>query len=117
MKDILTEYSYPAGYYDASNILNEIFVIAENSTAYGTNSNIYSTADIDTYSLGILNSGTYVVDVDDYTWDSLNFDYGSVSKFSVLNSLGYEIVSSYNTYTDLSFNVSSPETFMCLYRT
>ena len=41
-------YSYSAGYYDASNVLNEIFVIAENSTAYGTNSNIYSTADIDT---------------------------------------------------------------------
>ena len=41
-------YSYSAGYYDASNVLNEI-TQAENSTAYGTNSNIYSTADIDTY--------------------------------------------------------------------
>ena len=77
-------YSSPPGYFDASHLRNEYFVIAENSPAYGTNSDDFITADIDTYSLGILSPGKYIVDVDDYTWDVLNFDYGSVSKFSVI---------------------------------
>ena len=39
------------GYYDASNLLNTVFVIAENNIAYGTLVDDYITADIDVYSL------------------------------------------------------------------
>lgn len=39
-------FSYSSGYYDASNPLNEIFVMSEGDIAYGTN--------VDNYSLSIL---------------------------------------------------------------
>ena len=58
---------YSAGTYDASNLLNDTFTLAENSIAYGTPVDDHYTADIDVYSLGILNLGNYIVDVDNNT--------------------------------------------------
>ena len=83
---------YSAGFYDAPNILNEVFVLAENSIGYGATIDDYITADIDVYSLGILSPGNYLVDVDDYTWDFSNYDYSNVSNFKVLDSLDISLV-------------------------
>ena len=104
-------YSTSSGYNDASNLLNEIFVISEGGVAYGTNVDAFFSADIDTYSLGILSPGEYIVDVDDYTWDYTNFEFGSVSTVQVFNSTGYQVASSYGTYADLNFTVNSSDTF------
>ena len=103
--------SHPSGTYDAPNTLNETFVISQDGIAYGTNDDIYFTADVDTYSLGILSPGEYIVNVDDYTWDFLNFDYGSVSKIEVKDSLGFTVASSYGSYSDINFNVNLSQTF------
>ena len=108
-------YQYSAGYYDAPNTLNETYVISQDGIAYGTNDDIYLTADIDTYSLGILSPGEYIVNVDDYTWDILNLDIGSVYKFEVLDSFGYIVASSYSTYSDINFNVNLSSTFYINY--
>ncbi len=104
---------YSSGYYDAPNYLNDTFVIAESSTAYGTAVDDYSTADIDVYSLGILDAGSYTVDVDDYTWDWLNSDLSSIGSFQVLDSYGYSItlLPNYSTFSDISFTVESSETY------
>ena len=104
-------FPYPAGYYDASNLLNTVFVIAENNIAYGTLVDDYITADIDVYSLGTLSPGIYEVDVDDTTWDVFNYDYGSVSSYNILNSLGYSVAHSYNTFSNLNFTVNTDETY------
>ena len=112
MKDSLQGfYTFPAGHYDASNLLNELFVIAESDPAYGTLVDDYFTPDIDVYSLGILSPGTYEVDVDDIIWDALNYDYGSVSSYSILNSLGYSVANSFNTGSNLNFTVNTDETY------
>lgn len=103
--------SNSSGYYDAPDLLNEIFVISEGVTAYGTNVDTFFSADIDTYSLGLLNPGEYIVDVDDNTWDFTNFDFGSVSTIQVINSAGYQVASSYGTYSNLNFTVNSLDTF------
>ena len=84
--------SYSASTNDASDsIYSGYGIIAANSLAYGELSQSYASylgRDTDIYSMGVLDAGTYSVDVDDYSWDFLNFDYGSVSQFSVLNSYG-----------------------------
>ena len=103
-------YTYPAGDYDASNLLNTVFVIAENNLAYGTLVDDYTTADIDVYSLGTLSPGIYEVDVDDTT-DVFNYDYGGVSSYNILNSLGYSVAHSYNTFSNLNFTVNTDETY------
>ena len=105
---------YSAGFYDASNLLNEVSVLAENSTGYGTSIDDYNTADIDVFSLGILSPGNYLVDVDDYTWDFANMDFGSVSNFKVLDSLGYIVDTSYTTFSDIEFTVLSEDTYYVL---
>ena len=106
---------HSVGVYDASNLLNEYFVLAENSTGYGTLVDdyytIYQNADVDVYSLGSLSPGNYLVDVDDYTWDLVNMDFGSVSNFKVLDSLGYIVDTSYTTFSDIEFTVLSEDTY------
>ncbi len=104
---------YSAGYYDASNLLNDITFIAESSKAYGTAVDDHSTADIDVYSLGILDAGSYTVDVDDYTWDWGNYDLSSIGSFQVLNSYGYSVTAlpNYSSYLDINFTVVSSETY------
>ena len=104
-------FSNSSGFYDAPNLVNETFVISDGGIAYGTNVDDYFSADIDIYSLGILSPGEYIVDVDDYTWDFTNFDFGSVSTVQVFNSAGYQVASSYSTYSDLNFTVNSLDTF------
>ena len=83
--------------------------LAPNAVAYGelTSLNGSLGTDVDLFSLGTLSTGSYRVDVDDYTWDWLNFDSGSVSQFSVLNAFGTVQETSYSVYTDLEFTVSS----------
>ena len=72
----------------ASNLLNSDYVLADGKVGYGASTDAYFLADEDVYSLGNLTTGYYSVDVDDTTWDWGNFDFGSVSTFSVLNSSG-----------------------------
>ena len=104
---------YSAGVLDASHLLNDGAVIAESSRAYGTAVDDYLTADIDVYSLGILDAGSYTVDVDDYTWDWGNYDLSSIGSFQVLNSYGYSITTlpNYSSFLDINFTVVSPETY------
>ena len=104
-------YTYSAGYYDTSNLLNDLYVIAANDLAYGTLVDDYTTADIDVYSLGILSPGIYEVDVDDHTWDYFNYDTGFVSSYSILNSLGYIEAQTSSTLSNLNFTVYAPETY------
>ena len=51
--------SYSADTYDASNLLNSTFTLANGETAYGNLTDAYTTADQDVYSLGILSTGYY----------------------------------------------------------
>jgi len=106
---------YSAGYFDASNLLNGVFVIAEssvyNSTAYGLLADYYTTADIDVYSLGVLDTGYYTIDVDDYTWDFANYDYFSISNFQILDGAGYIVDTSYSMFTDINLTVTSSQTY------
>ena len=103
-------YSYTAGYYDASSTLNSVFVLKQDNLAYGTLS-YNNTLDQDVYSLGQLSTGKYKVDVNDQTWDWVNIDYGSVAYFSVLDSAGNVVNTSYSVYTDISFTVNSAGTY------
>ena len=96
---------------DASNLLNSTFVLAEGSIGYGNSTNAYYTADEDVYSLGILATGYYSLDVDDYTWDWGDWDSGSVSTFSLLNSYGAALDTKYGTYSDITFTVTTPDTY------
>ncbi|MDA8817387.1 cadherin domain-containing protein, partial [Planktomarina sp.] len=83
--------------------------LAPNAVAYGELTSVNGSlgTDVDLFSLGTLSTGSYRVDVDDYTWDWLDFDSGSVSQFSVLNAFGTIQETSFSVYTDLEFTVSS----------
>ena len=102
----------PADYYDASNLLNSLWVLADGDIGYGNLTDVYTTADIDTYSLGILSTGTYTIDVDYYIWDfnSLSDNWGSISRFELLSSTGNILETSYSTYNDISFTVITSDT-------
>ena len=101
--------SYYAGTYDLSDsIYSGYGAIAANSLAYGELSQTFASylgRDTDIYSMGVLSHGTYTVNVDDHTWDFANFDYGSVNEFSVLNSYGGIVATSYSTFSDIEFTV------------
>ena len=103
--------SNPADTYDANSTLNEVFVLAESEKGYGNLTSAYISDDLDIYSLGILDAGKYVVDVDQTTWDYSSSSFGSVSEFGVLNALGNVVVSSTSTYTDIDFFVSSASSY------
>ena len=97
--------------YDASNLLNSTFVLAEGQIGYGNLTDAYFSADKDVYSLGNLASGYYSLDVDDVTWDGGNLESGSVSTFSLLSSSGVALETNYGTYSDLDFAVISADTY------
>ena len=80
--------SQNAGVYDASNLLNDVFTLAEGVTGYGFSTDAYTFGDSDVYSLGILAPGAYSVDVDSYTWDFFELGFGSIASFHVLNNVG-----------------------------
>ena len=105
--------SYAADDFDASNLLNNTFVLAADDVGYGNLTDAYATGDIDTYSLGILSTGTYSIDVDHLTWDytSVSNNFGSVSRFELLSSSGYVLQTSYSTFSDISFTVTSQDTY------
>ena len=102
---------YVAGYLDAPSVLNDTVVLAEGSTGYGFLTDAYFSGDVDIYSLGSLNTGYYSVDVDGYTWDYSEFGYGSVSNFQVLNSYGGIVDTSYSTFSNIDFTVTSASTY------
>ena len=102
---------YSAGTLDAPSTLNEVAVLADGSTGYGFLTDAYILGDIDIYSLGILDAGYYSVDVDGYTWDDTEAGYGSVSEFQVLNSYGGIVDTSYSTYSNIDFTVTSSSTY------
>ena len=106
-----TYVSSAAGYRDASSYLNSTYVLAEGSVGYGNLTPLSYTGDTDVYSLGVLSAGYYSVDVDANTWDYSSYDYGGVSSFQVLNSYGTIVATSFSTYSDIEFTVSSSDTY------
>lgn len=108
--------SYSAGALDASNLLNFDAVIAESSylnskIAYGASVDDYLTADIDIYSLGVLDTGFYTIDVDDWTWDWGNYDSSSIASFEVLDGNGYSIGIQYSSYLNINLTITSSQTY------
>ena len=106
-----TVWSSGAEDWDAPNTLNNSYVLAASSIAYGTGSDNYYTADIDVYSLGLLGAGTYVLDVDDFTWDWSRLDLGSISSFALHDVNGSVLQTSFSPYTDITFTVYTPSTY------
>ncbi len=106
-----TYISSAAGYNDAPSILNSIFVLKQDGFAYGTLTYNNSLLDQDVYSLGILSTGVYKVDVNDQKWDYSQYDSASVASFSVLDSSGNIVSTSYGSYADISFTVNSASTY------
>ena len=103
--------AFSAGELDASNLLNEVAVLAEGVVGYGYSTDAYLTADIDVYSLGILSAGTYSLDVDSNTWDFFSFDFGSPSEFGIYDQFGFLVANSFSTFTDVEFSVSASSTY------
>ena len=103
--------SLPADTYAAPDNINSAFVLAEGQVGFGNLTDGYFTADQDVYSLGSLSIGYFTLDVDDFTWDYSSFDLGSVGTFALLNSYGVIEASSYTTYSDINFSVSSPSNY------
>ena len=95
------------GYYDAPQNLNNDFVVAENSIAYGTNVDRFTTSrhDVDTYSLGMLDEGEYrvILSNDKWQFNSINNDGNSTA--SVQNSNGVTVTNG------ILFTVNEPDTF------
>ena len=106
-----TYVSSAAGYRDASSYLNSTYVLAEGTVGYGNLTYQSYTADTDVYSLGVLSAGYYSVDVDTYTWDYSNVGFGGVSNFQLINSSGTIVATSFGTYSDIEFTVSSSDTY------
>ena len=101
------------GSRDAPSYTNNTYVISVgySNRAFGLLSDAYYTADIDTYSLGILDTGSYRVNVDSVDWDYLQYSYSSVSKFEVLDSFGWVVDTVYGSYTDIDFTVTTDATY------
>jgi hypothetical protein len=100
-----------AGYYDAPSTTNSTYVLADSATAYGQSTDYYTSADIDIYSMGNLAPAVYKIDLDGYTWDWNNYSYGSVWSFSLLDSYGAIVDTSYSQYSDINFSVNSNSTY------
>ena len=96
---------------DAPSNLNNYYVLAQDMPGFGNLTDDYVLGDQDVYSLGVLSTGEYSVDVDGYTWDFSNYGYGSLSSFQVLNSYGSIVEESYNEFTDINFTVTSADTY------
>lgn len=106
-----SSFSTPADTRDAPSYLNSYYVITQDGVAYGNLTDQYLSADVDIYSLGALSTGYYSVDVDETTWDYSSANLGSVSYFQVLDSSGAVVSTSYSTFSDIQFVVTSPDTF------
>ena len=103
--------STPVNTYDApSSIYSTNFRLAEGKWAYGNLAESFL-RDNDVYSLGSLSSGYYTLDVDEWTWDYDNFTYGNLSKFSLLNSYGSVVETSYSRFNDIEFTVETSSTY------
>ena len=103
--------STPVNTYDApSSIYSTNYRLAEGKWAYGNLAESFLRDD-DVYSLGSLSSGYYTLDVDEWTWDYDNFTYGNLSKFSLLNSYGSVVETSYSRFNDIEFTVETSSTY------
>ena len=61
--------------------------------------------------MGNLAPAVYKIDLDGYTWDWNNYSYGSVWSFSLLDSYGAIVDTSYSQYSDINFSVNSNSTY------
>ena len=103
--------SSPVNTNDApSSVYNTTYRLAEGKWAYGNLAESFL-RDEDVYSLGSLSSGYYSLDVEKWTWDYDNFAYGNVSKFSLLNSYGSVVETSYGHFSDINFTVETSSTY------
>ena len=100
-----------ADFYDASNLINSAFVLAPNDVGYGNLTDLYFLANQDVYSLGVLSSGQYTFDVNQFTWDFSSSSFGSGSCFELLNASGVVLQTSYGVYSDINFSVLSPSVY------
>ncbi len=66
--------SFAAGTNDAPGSLNSIARLSDWQYAYGSLDDLTYGVDVDSYSMGVLDTGIYKVTVLDYTWDYGNFD-------------------------------------------
>ena len=96
-------------FFDSSSVFGQL---AQESLAYGeltyNNGAFGLLKDVDIYDLGTLSTGYYAIGVDDFTWGFSNFDSGSVSSFSLLNSFGQTLDTKYSTFANIDFSVTSP---------
>ena len=101
-----------AGSRDAPSSTSTSFTLAPNSIGYGLFiPSAYYQADLDIYDLGILDAGTYRLDVDGYNWDFGNTYFGTgIAEFGVFD---YSQIAasgnySYNDFSDVEFTLQSP---------
>ncbi|NRP46013.1 hypothetical protein XMD543_000019 [Marinobacterium sp. xm-d-543] len=102
---------YSAGDKDAPSTTNSLYTVGLNDRAYGFLDSSKLLGDDDVYSLGRLQAGTYTLDVDKDNWDPSNWTYSSPRQFSLLNSSGIAIETSYSTFSDIEFEVSTASTY------
>ena len=100
---------YGVGVYDAPYTpqANPAYVLAVDSAGYGASA---FSGDIDVYSLGILSSGIYELDVSSYNWDWYTTSFGSLSSFGIADVDGNILYTSVNEFSNLEFSVSSNTT-------
>jgi len=106
-----------AGFYDLADSLFDAFKakgqLVKDQYAYGelTANLSFFLKDVDFYDFGILSTGNYSVDVDDYTWDFFNTDFSNVNSFTVYDASGLPLETSYSTFTDISFTVTNESNY------
>ena len=106
-----------AGFYDVADSLFDSFKakgqLVKDQYAYGelTANLSFLLKDVDFYDFGILSTGNYTVDVDDYTWDFFNSDFSNVNSFTVYDASGLPLETSYSTFTDISFTVTNESNY------
>ncbi|HVH03853.1 MAG TPA: hypothetical protein VM891_13085, partial [Amaricoccus sp.] len=88
--------STPAGFHDAPAGANDDMVLAAGEPGWGALVNDGS-PDVDTYALGTLQPGTYVVEVSDQTWDPRTAEGGRVPSMALLDSEGAEFATRDNS--------------------
>ena len=101
-----------AGSRDASSSTDTAFWLAPNTTGYGALvSPIWYQVDVDVYDLGILDAGTYLLDVNGYKWDSSNSIYGTagLTEFGVFDSSGVANYghNSFTEFNDVEFTLDT----------
>ena len=100
-----------AGSRDAPGNTATSYSLAPNDIGYEHMPSSYYQSDIDVYDLGLLNAGTYVLDVDGVNWDFSNSYYGTgISEFGVFD---YSEIPNYGEYeynelNDVEFTIATP---------